>query len=76
MRELARGNRKSLLGKSIEDVPAFRQHLARNGLRNLAEFEARNPGATQDECAELDLRYRYLKISTKGGARGQPRADV
>ncbi len=66
MQELAQGTRKSLLKRDIETVPAFRQHLARNGLRNLAEFEARNKAAGQaigqEDGALLDLRYRYSKV--------------
>jgi hypothetical protein len=62
MRELARGTRKSQLKCDIEAVPAFRQHLARNGLRNLAEFEARNQATGQVDGALLDLRYRYSKV--------------
>lgn len=66
MRELARGTRKSLIKCDIETVPAFRQHLARNGLRNLAEFEARNQATGQATGQEdevlLNLRYRYLKV--------------
>lgn len=65
MRELASGNRKSLLRRDIETVPAFRQHLARNGLRNLAEFEARNKATGQEDGALLDLRYRYSKVRPK-----------
>lgn len=65
MRELARGTRKSLLKRNIESVPAFQQHLARNGLRNLAEFEARNKAAGQEDGALLDLHYRYSKVKPR-----------
>jgi len=63
MLELARGNRKSVLKRDIEAVPAFRQHLSRNGLRDLAEFEAQarqNDGGS--DAALLDLRHRYSKV--------------
>jgi hypothetical protein len=50
--------------RSIEDVPEFRQHLRRNGLRNLAEFEARqktSPDTSQDELLILQRRYARAK---------------
>ena len=70
MQELAHGKRRSAIKRPIEDIPAFRQHLARNGLRNLAEFEARNNKApaqttpTQGDAALLDLRYRRAKLNS------------
>lgn len=69
MQELAHGKRRSAIKRPIEDIPAFRQHLARNGLRNLAEFEARNKApaqtaTTQGDAALLDLRYRRAKLNS------------
>lgn len=48
----------------IEDVPAFRQHLRRNGLRNLREWEARNkvPRSAATEADALTLQARYLRV--------------
>lgn len=63
MKELAHGNRRSAIKRSIESIPAFQQHLARNGLRNLAEFEARNSAPAQGDEASLDLQYRRLKLN-------------
>jgi len=50
--------------RSIENVPEFRQHLRRNGLRNLAEFEAcqkTSPDTGRDELLILQVRYARAK---------------
>ncbi len=51
-------------GRDIEDVAEFRQHLKRNGLRNLAEWEARNkaPSTATEQADALTLQARYLRL--------------
>lgn len=59
--------------RDIEDVPAFRQHLKRKGLRNLAEWEARqardgSARRSPDPAAEhehLTLHARYVTLKAK-----------
>ena len=51
--------------RPIEDVPAFRQHLARRGLRNLAEWEARQRQESSADEASLALQARYVRAMAR-----------
>lgn len=59
--------------RDIEGVPAFQRHLKRNGLRNLAEWEAREARTrsarpSPDPAAEhehLTLQARYVTLKAK-----------
>lgn len=62
--EIASGSRVRRKQRSIEYVPEFRDHLERNGLKSLAEWEQKNH-KTLDGFDELDLRRRKLKLSFK-----------
>lgn len=75
MNEYANAARKRARAQSIEDVPEFRQHLARNGLRNLAEWEVRErqrqrPISAADADADADLavlaiKAKYLRVMAR-----------
>jgi len=53
--------------RPIEDVPAFRQHLRRNGLRNLAEWEEARKWVSLDigENESLVLQVRYARAKER-----------
>jgi hypothetical protein len=70
MSEYANNTHKRSKVRSIEDVPAFRQHLERNGLRNLAEWEARQSQrqGLDADAESLALHRRYVRIKARGRA--------
>jgi hypothetical protein len=61
MIEYANNTAKRRKARSIEDVPAFRDHLDRHRLRNLAEWEARQKQEAADDGAALALQARYAQ---------------
>jgi hypothetical protein len=54
--------------RSIEDVPAFRQHLERNGLKSLAEFEARQRQQMDLDVESLSLQRRFVQSKARARA--------
>jgi hypothetical protein len=67
MSEYADNTHKRIKVRSIEDVAAFRQHLERNGLRSLAEWEARQRQAQglDADAESLVLHARYVRMAAR-----------
>lgn len=61
MREQANGNRRSTIPRTLESIPAFRQHLAREGL-NFAQWQARNRASCDDDIESQVLRLQRRKL--------------
>jgi len=52
----------------IEHVPAFRKHLQRNGLRDLADWERHNRAqatGSGTDALTTELRQRYAAVQHK-----------
>ncbi len=65
MQETANITRRGAKNRSIESIPEFRQHLAREGI-TFQEWEQRNKQAIPDAITEsLLLRLRYLKAKNR-----------
>ena len=53
----------------IEQVPEFRRHLQRNGLRNLAEWEAKNAGRGNDITTDAEAAKLLQRRAAMQGKR-------
>jgi hypothetical protein len=65
MIEYAKYTGRRRKARSIEDAPAFREHLDRNGLRNLAEWEARQRQEAADDGAAIAVQARYVQAKAR-----------
>ena len=61
MHELANGRRRSTIPRDLESIPAFRQHLAREGL-SFAQWQARNRSSCDDDMDAQVLRLQRRKL--------------
>jgi hypothetical protein len=66
--EYANDSHKRGKVRAIQDVPEFRQHLERNGLRSLAEWEARQRQGLDLDAESFELHRRYVQQKARASA--------